>query len=168
MIYLIYIILMLSLIDIINIEYAIGENLLCNNKVKIAVNISIVCKLFNNIVKNDIEKYYNEYMKRILLKKFDCIITNKMYTIIKNNDRHKNIYKTVEEYDEDLHKLSKQINNVFYEDIMSDLQTIYNEYIFDGSISNSCYETYLFSIMESEYLKLIKYLKNNCEYILST
>ena len=159
---------MLSLIDIINIEYAIGENLLCNNKVKIAVNISIVCKLFNNIVKNDIEKYYNEYMKRILLKKFDCIITNKMYTIIKNNDRHKNIYKTVEEYDEDLHKLSKQINNVFYEDIMSDLQTIYNEYIFDGSISNSCYETYLFSIMESEYLKLIKYLKNNCEYILST
>jgi hypothetical protein len=159
---------MLSLIDIINIEYAIGENLLCNNKVKIAVNISIVCKLFNNIVKNDIEKYYNEYMKRILLKKFDCIITNKMYTIIKNNDRHKNIYKTVEEYDEDLHKLSKQINNVFYEDIMSDLQTIYNEYIFDGSISNSCYETYLFSIMESEYLKLIKYLKNNREYILST
>ena len=69
---------MLSLIDIINIEYAIGENLLCNNKVKIAANISIVCKLFNNIVKNDIEKYYNEYMKRILLKKFDCIITNKM------------------------------------------------------------------------------------------
>jgi hypothetical protein len=159
---------MLSLIDIINIEYAIGENLLCNNKVKIAANISIVCKLFNNIVKNDIEKYYNEYMKRILLKKFDCIITNKMYTIIKNNDRNKNIYKTVEEYDEDLHKLSKQINNVFYEDIMSDLQTIYNEYIFDGSISNSCYETYLFSIMESEYLKLIKYLKNNREYILST
>ena len=57
---------------------------------------------------------------------------------------------------------------VFYEDIMRDLQTIYNEYIFDGSISNSCYETYLFSIMESEYLKLIKYLKNNREYILST
>ena len=80
----------------------------------------------------------------------------------------KYIYKTVEEYDDELHKISKQINNVIYEEIISDLQTIYNEYIFDGSISNSCYEVYLFGIMEIEYFKLIKYLKNNNKYTLST
>ena len=123
-------------------------------------------------------KYYNKYIKRMLLKKIDYIITNKMYTMIKNNSRNnsndsndsssKYIYKTVEEYDEELHKISKQINNVIYEEIISDLQTIYNEYIFDGSISNSCYEVYLFGIMEIEYFKLIKYLKNNNKYTLST
>ena len=76
--------------------------------------------------------------------------------------------KKCEEYDEELHKISKQIHNVIYEEIISDLQTIYNEYIFDGSISNSCYEVYLFGIMEIEYFKLIKYLKNNNKYTLST
>lgn len=158
-------------LDIINLEYAIGENILTNNTIKITEKISRVCKIFNNIVKDDMEKYYNKYIKRMLLKKIDYIITNKMYTMIKNNSRNNNndsndssskyIYKTVEEYDEELHKISKQINNVIYEEIISDLQTIYNEYIFDGSISNSCYEVYLFGIMEIEYFKLIKYLKNN-------
>ena len=174
-------------LDIINLEYAIGENILTNNTIKITEKISRVCKIFNNIVKDDMEKYYNKYIKRMLLKKIDYIITNKMYTMIKNNSRNnsndsnnsnnsndsndsssKYIYKTVEEYDEELHKISKQINNVIYEEIISDLQTIYNEYIFDGSISNSCYEVYLFGIMEIEYFKLIKYLKNNNKYTLST
>ena len=165
-------------LDIINLEYAIGENILTNNTIKITEKISRVCKIFNNIVKDDMEKHYNKYIKRMLLKKIDYIITNKMYTMIKNNSRNnsndsndsssKYIYKTVEEYDEELHKISKQINNVIYEEIISDLQTIYNEYIFDGSISNSCYEVYLFGIMEIEYFKLIKYLKNNNKYTLST
>jgi hypothetical protein len=165
-------------LDIINLEYAIGENILTNNTIKITEKISRVCKIFNNIVKDDMVKYYNKYIKRMLLKKIDYIITNKMYTMIKNNSRNnsndsndsssKYIYKTVEEYDEELHKISKQINNVIYEEIISDLQTIYNEYIFDGSISNSCYEVYLFGIMEIEYFKLIKYLKNNNKYTLST
>ena len=165
-------------LDIINLEYAIGENILTNNTIKFTEKISRVCKIFNNIVKDDMEKYYNKYIKRMLLKKIDYIITNKMYTMIKNNSRNnsndsndsssKYIYKTVEEYDEELHKISKQINNVIYEEIISDLQTIYNEYIFDGSISNSCYEVYLFGIMEIEYFKLIKYLKNNNKYTLST
>ena len=165
-------------LDIINLEYAIGENILTNNTIKITEKISRVCKIFNNIVKDDMVKYYNKYIKRMLLKKIDYIITNKMYTMIKNNSRNnsndsndsssKYIYKTVEEYDEELHKISKQINNVIYEEIISDLQTIYNEYIFDGSISKSCYEVYLFGIMEIEYFKLIKYLKNNNKYTLST
>ena len=165
-------------LDIINLEYAIGENILTNNTIKITEKISRVCKIFNNIVKDDMVKYYNKYIKRMLLKKIDYIITNKMYTMIKNNSRNnsndsndsssKYIYKTVEEYDEELHKISKQINNVIYEEIISDLQTIYNEYIFDGSISNSCYEVYLFGIMEIEYFKLIKYLKNYNKYTLST
>jgi hypothetical protein len=165
-------------LDIINLEYAIGENILTNNTIKITEKISRVCKIFNNIVKDDMVKYYNKYIKRMLLKKIDYIITNKMYTMIKNNSRNnsndsndsssKYIYKTVEEYDEELHKISKQINNLIYEEIISDLQTIYNEYIFDGSISNSCYEVYLFGIMEIEYFKLIKYLKNNNKYTLST
>jgi len=154
-------------LDIINLEYAIGKNILTNNTIKNTEKISRVCKIFNNIVKDDMKKYYNKYIKKMLLQKIHHIITNKMYTMVKNYNRNNSynnsnyIYKTVEEYDEELHKLSKQINNVIYEDIISDLQTIYNEYIFEGSISNSCYEVYLFGIMEIEYCKLINYLVNN-------
>jgi len=52
-------------------------------------------------------------------------------------------------------------NTDIYDDIITELNTIHGEYIFDGSITNSCYEAYLFGIMENEYIKLIEYLKKD-------
>lgn len=151
---------MVSLIDIVNIEHAIGEKLLDNNSVKKTAIISRVCKLFNEITKKKMDKYYKKFIKNIILKRIDVVITNKMYSITKkNNGTQKSLYKTVEEYDEDLCEISKEINKNIYYDIIEGLKTVYREYIFDASISNSCFEVYLFGIMESEYLKLIKYLE---------
>ena len=66
---------MLNIIEIINLECSIGELILCsNNNVKTTYNISIVCKNFNEIVRNEMEKYITEK----LLNKFHIIITNKM------------------------------------------------------------------------------------------
>jgi hypothetical protein len=107
------------------------------------------------------DAYYKKYIKNIILKRIDVVITNKMYSIIKNNGTRKSLYKTAEEYDKDLYEISKEINNNIYDDIIDGVKTAYKEYIFDASISNSCYEVYLFGIMESEYLKLIKYLEKN-------
>jgi hypothetical protein len=152
---------MLSILDIINIESAIGEQIIENNTVKTTAIISVVCKQFNKIAKKNMNAYYDKFIKNIILKKIDVIITNKMYSMIKNNGVRKCIYKTIEEYDTDLCELSKQINKNIYEDIIRDLKMAYKEYIFDGSISNSCYEIYLFGIMESEYLKLITYLEKS-------
>lgn len=150
---------MVSLIDIVTIEHAIGEKLLDNNSIKKTAIISRVCKLFNEITKKKMDEYYKKFIKNIILKRIDVVITNKMYSIIKNNGKRKPLYKTVEEYDEDLFEISKEINKNIYDDIIEGLKTAYREYIFDGSITNSCYEVYLFGIMESEYLKLIKYLE---------
>jgi hypothetical protein len=152
---------MVSLIDIINIEHAIGENILEANNAKNTAIISRVCKLFNEITKKKMDAYYKKYIKNIILKRIDVVITNKMYSIIKNNGTRKSLYKTTEEYDNDLYEISKEINNNIYDDIIDGVKTAYKEYIFDASISNSCYEVYLFGIMESEYLKLIKYLEKN-------
>jgi hypothetical protein len=152
---------MVSLIDIINIEHAIGENILEANNAKNTAIISRVCKLFNEITKKKMDAYYKKYIKNIILKRIDVVITNKMYSIIKNNGTRKSLYKTTEEYDKDLYEISKEINNNIYDDIIDGVKTAYKEYIFDASISNSCYEVYLFGIMESEYLKLIKYLEKN-------
>jgi hypothetical protein len=152
---------MVSLIDIINIEHAIGENILEANNAKNTAIISRVCKLFNEITKKKMDTYYKKYIKNIILKRIDVVITNKMYSIIKNNGTRKSLYKTAEEYDKDLYEISKEINNNIYDDIIDGVKTAYKEYIFDASISNSCYEVYLFGIMESEYLKLIKYLEKN-------
>ena len=152
---------MVSLIDIINIEHAIGENILEANNAKNTAIINRVCKLFNEITKKKMDAYYKKYIKNIILKRIDVVITNKMYSIIKNNGTRKSLYKTTEEYDKDLYEISKEINNNIYDDIIDGVKTAYKEYIFDASISNSCYEVYLFGIMESEYLKLIKYLEKN-------
>jgi len=157
---------MLNIIDVINIEEEIGEKILCrgtgrtSKDVKYSARISYVSKLFNKIVKNDMNIHKKNYIKRQILKEIDIIITNKMYSMIKNQGDRRNIYKKVEEYDKDLEELSKQITIEIYDDIIKELNMIYREYIFDGSITNSCYEMFLFGIMEIEYAKLIKHLEN--------
>ena len=157
---------MSNIIDIINTEEAIGENILCygnsgsSRDIKYTERFSSVSKLFNKIVKNEMNIHKNNYIKRQILKKIDLIITNKMYSMIKNQGGRRNIYKKVEEYDTDLEELTKQITIEIYDDIIKDLNMIHGEYIFDGSITNSCYEAYLFGIMQTEYAKLIKYLEN--------
>jgi hypothetical protein len=77
------------------------------------------------------------------------------------NQGGRGIYKTLEEYDADLRELATKIYTDIYDDIITELNTIHGEYIFDGSITNSCYEAYLFGIMENEYIKLIEYLKKD-------
>jgi len=152
---------MSNIIDIINTEEAIGAKMIDGSDIKKMAIFSGVSKLFNKIVKNDMEAHRNKYIKRQILKKTDVIITNKMYSMIKDQGNRIRIYKTVEEYDEDLRELAKQINIKIYDDIIGDLYMIHREYIFDGSITNSCYEAYLFGIMEIEYSKLIEYLEKD-------
>jgi hypothetical protein len=152
---------MSNIIDIINTEEAIGAKMIDGSDIKKMAIFSGVSKLFNKIVKNDMETQRNKYIKRQILKKTDVIITNKMYSMIKEQGNRRGIYKTVKEYDEDLRELVKQINIKIYDDIISDLYMIHREYIFDGSITNSCYEAYLFGIMETEYSKLIEYLEKD-------
>ena len=155
---------MSNIIDVINTEEAIGRKMMIGgDNIKQMAILSGVSKLFNRIVKNDMEAHRNKYIKRQILKKIDVIITNKMYSMIKNQGNRRNIYKTLEEYDEDLRELAKQIYVKIYDDIISDLNMVYREYIFDGSITNSCYEAYLFGIMEKEYSKLIEYLEKDFE-----
>jgi hypothetical protein len=155
---------MTNIIDVINTEEAIGAKMIDGSDIKNMAIFSGVSKLFNKIVKNDMEMHRNKYIKRQILKKIDVIITNKMYSMnsmIKNQGGRRNIYKTVQEYDEDLRELVKQINIKIYDDMIGDLYMIYRKYIFDGSITNSCYEVYLFGIMETEYSKLIEYLEKD-------
>ena len=152
---------MSNIIDIINTEEAIGAKMIEGSDIKKMAIFSGVSKLFNKIVKNDMEAHRNKYIKRQILKKTDVIITNKMYSMIKGQGNRRGIYKTVEEYDDDLRELAKQINIKIYDDIIGDLYMIHREYIFDGSITNSCYEAYLFGIMEIEYSKLIEYLEKD-------
>ena len=155
---------MSNIIDVINTEEAIGRKMMIGgDNIKQMAILSGVSKQFNRIVKNDIEQHRNKYIKRQILKKIDVIITNKMYSMIKNQGNRMNIYKTLEEYDEDLHELAKQIYVNIYDDIIGDLNMVYREYIFDGSITNNCYEVYLFGIMEKEYSKFIEYLEKDFE-----
>ena len=155
---------MSNIIDVINTEDAIGHIMMINQcYIKQMAIFSRVSKQFNRIVKNDMETHRNKYVKRQILKKIDVITTNKMYSMIKNQGNRRNNYKTLEEYEEDLHELAKQIYVKIYDDIISYLNMVYREYIFDGSITNSCYEAYLFGIMEKEYSKLIEYLEKDFE-----
>ena len=59
---------------------------LINNHMKQQVEIehNRNAKQFNRIVKNDMDMHRNKYIKRQILKKIDVIITNKMYSMIKN------------------------------------------------------------------------------------
>ena len=156
---------MLNIIEIINLECSIGELILCsNNNVKTTYNISIVCKKFNEIVRNEMEYNYNKYITEKLLNEFHIIITNKMNLI--SNDYHCiNCTKEIKEYNNELYLLSKKINIKIYDNIILNLKKVYYEYIFEENISNSCFETYLFGIIKKEYLKLINYLENNEEII---
>jgi hypothetical protein len=151
---------MSNIIDVINTEEDIGHIITDKCNIKHIAILSGVSKLFNRIVKNDMEKQRNKYIKRQILRKIDVIITNKMYSMIKNQGG-RGIYKTLEEYDADLRELATKIYTDIYDDIITELNTIHGEYIFDGSITNSCYEAYLFGIMENEYVKLIEYLKKD-------
>jgi hypothetical protein len=152
---------MLNIIEIINLECSIGELILCsNNNVKTTYNISIVCKNFNEIVRNEMEKYITEK----LLNKFHIIITNKMNLFC--DDYHCiNCTKKIREYNNELYLLSKKINIKIYDNIILNLKKVYYEYIFEENISNYCFETYLFGLIRKEYLKLINFLENNEEII---
>jgi len=110
------------------------------------------------------EYNYNKYITEKLLNKFHIIITNKM-NLISNDYYCINCTKEIEEYNEELYFLSKKINIKIYDNIILKLKKVYYEYIFEENISNSCFETYLYGIIKTEYLKLINYLENNEEII---
>lgn len=156
---------MSNIIDVINTEDAIGHIMMINQcDIKQMAIFSRVSKQFNRIVKNDMETHRNKYVKRQILKKIDVITTNKMYSMIKNQGNRKNIYKTLEEYDDDLREVAKQIYVKIYDDIIRDLNIIYHEHIFYGSITNNCYEVYLFGIMEKNILSLLNISKKILRY----
>ena len=82
---------MSNIIDIINTEEAIGAKMIDGSDIKKMAIFSGVSKLFNKIVKNDMEMHRNKYIKRQILKKIDVIITNKMYSMIKEQGNRRGI-----------------------------------------------------------------------------
>ena len=77
---------MSNIIDVINTEEVIGRKMIIGgDNIKQMAILSGVSKLFNRIVKNDMETHRNKYIKMQILKKIDIIITNKMYSMIKKH-----------------------------------------------------------------------------------
>jgi hypothetical protein len=147
----------ISLIDIINIELSLGDKILCdNNKAQSAICINNTCKIFNKITKEEIIKHQEEYYKCFLPKQIEKTIKDKMFSILKN-PKNANTYKEPNEYEADLEKLSKKINENNYDIILAKIITDYKEYVYQYYIyDNDGGTSYMFGILMNEYYNFIK------------
>lgn len=141
------------LMDILAKENSFGDMILNFQDAETTKCISNSCKLFNNIVKDDMTVHYNEYTKINIPKTFEEIATCKMFAILKNPNNTQT-YKTEEEYDNDLKELSKSINQNNYDAVLEKMKEMHSEYMFESSVSRGA-ESYMYGIIEDEYVKFI-------------
>ena len=66
-----------SLIDIINMEYSLGDKILSKNRALTTMRLNNTCKLFNKITKDEISNHREEYYKVLLPKKIEETIEKK-------------------------------------------------------------------------------------------
>jgi hypothetical protein len=154
-----------TLLDVISIEYSLGDKMLCDNNTNILTHINNTCKIFNEITKNEIKVHEVEHYKEYIPKKIEEIIEHKMFSILKN-PRNVNVYKEPEDYDVDLEKLAKKINDNNYDIILEKVIKKYKYYIQEyyindtdfGWIFNADREgcSYMFGILMNEYSQFIE------------
>ena len=144
----------LVLLDIIQIEYSLGDKILSNNTAIIAKYISNTCKIFNKISKEELKEHRIQYYKIYLPKKIEETIENKMFSILKNPNNTKK-YKEHINYDEDLKNLALEINNSNYDSILLNLINLLKDYVAQYSYNKECCD--MFGILMNELYKFIKY-----------
>jgi len=146
-----------SLIDIINMEYSLGDKILSKNRALTTMRLNNTCKLFNKITKDEISNHREEYYKVLLPKKIEESIENKMFAILKNPN-NTGVYKTPNEYEEELKVFISHINEYNYESILEKMINILKDYVreyylYDNHTGRYC----MFGILMNEYYNLIKY-----------
>ena len=148
----------ISLIDIINIEFSLGDNILRDDNIDAytAVCINNTCKIFNKITKEEIIKHQEEYYKCFLPKQIEKTIEDKMFSILKN-PKNANTYKEPSEYEADLVELAKKINKNNYDIILAKIISLYKEYVYQYYMyDNNGGRAYMFGILMNEYYNFIK------------
>ena len=150
--------LSITLIDIINIESSLGEKILCDNKLYSIICCNNTCSAFNKITKVEISNHREEYYKVLLPKKIEESIENKMFAILKNPN-NTSVYKTPNEYEEDLKVLISHINEYNYESILEKMINIFKDYVREYYLydNNRRGRYCMFGILMNEYYNLIKY-----------
>jgi len=150
----------ISLMDIINIEYSLGEKILYDNNMFNTVCISNTCSTFNKIAKDEIAKHRNKYYCEHIPKKIEDIIEKKMFALLKNK-YNSNVYKRVEEYEEDLKVLALKINEYNYDSVLTKMINLYQENFRDYdmccNITPACY---ISGVLMKEFYNFIKFRMN--------
>lgn len=138
-------------------EYSLGYMILSKNIAITIMRINNTCKLFNKITKDEISNHREEYYKVLLPKKIEESIENKMFAILKNPN-NTGVYKTPNEYEEDLKAFISHINEYNYESILEKMINIFKDYVREYYINDNRDCRYcMFGILINEYYNLIKY-----------
>lgn len=144
----------LVLLDIIEIEYSLGDKILSNNTAIISKYISNTCKIFNKISKEELKEHRIQYYNIYLPKKIEETIENKMFSILKNPN-NKRCYKEYIDYEEDLKNLALDINSANYDSILLNLINLLKDYVEQYSYNKESGD--MFGILMNELYKFIKF-----------
>lgn len=143
--------------DIISIEYSLGVKILTKNKAFTAKCINNTCSVFSKITKKEIEKHRCEYYRWFLPKNIEDTIEKKMFAFLKH-PHSVNIYKTPEEYENDLKVMASKINESSRDDILAKMLNLYRENVREYYICDNITSTrYIFGILMKEFYGFIKY-----------
>jgi hypothetical protein len=157
----------ISLIDIITLEYSLGDKILCDSKIYTTMGIKHInntCRIFNKITKNEIKRCEEEYYIIYIPTKIEDTIEQKTFSILKmlnnlNNLASVSVYKTPEEYDAVLESLVSLINNRNYDSILARMIDQFKDYVREYYLydNNRGGRYYMFGTLMNEYYKFIRY-----------
>ena len=148
---------LISLMDIIGLEYSLGDKILSKNTASTAKCINNTCAIFNKITKDEIDKHREEYYMVFLPKKIEETIENKMFSILKNPDNVNN-YNASKDYEEELENLASQINETNYDSILAKMIDKFKDYVREYHLyNNSGGRYYMFGTLMNEFYNFIKY-----------
>ena len=143
--------------DIIGMEYSLGDKILSKNTATTAKCINNTCAIFNKITKNEIDTHREEYYKVYLPKKIEETIENKTFSILKNPG-NLNIYNTPEEYDDEFVVLTSQINESNYASILAKMIDRLKDYVREYYLYHNSGGRYnMFGTLMNEFYNFIKY-----------
>ena len=147
----------ISLMDIIDKEYSLGDKILSQNTATTAKCINNTCAIFNKITQKEIDNHREEYYKVLLPKKIEKTIENKTFSILKNPS-NVNTYNTPEEYDAELVVLTSQINESNYDSILAIMIDKFKDYVRECYFyHNSGNRYYMIGILMNELYNFIKH-----------
>lgn len=147
----------ITLIDIISIEYSLGDMILSKNTAITAKCINNTCVVFYKITKNEIDKHREEYYKITLPNKIEETVENKTFSILKHANNVK-IYKTPEEYDNELVVLAYKINEMNYDSILEKMIDVLKDYVREYYLYHNSGGRYnMFGTLMNEFYNFLKY-----------